>query len=362
MIETDLNNSRELLEILKITAPGTSLREGLDNVLKAKTGGLIVLCDNEKIMSLVAGGFRLDCDYSAAHLYELAKMDGAIVMNKEGSKIIYANAHLNPDQDVPSEETGIRHRTAQRVARQTNELVIAISQRRNIITLYKGDIKYFIKDTSVLLSKANQAVQTLEKYKNVLDAVLINLSVLEFDGIVTLVDVVKVLQRAEMFVRVEEELTKYICELGTEGRLIKMQVEELISNVANEELRTIKDYQEWGEEKDPKDIQKRLRNFNAENLLDLDRIAQELGYSGLSVNNETAFLVTKGYRLLNKVPRLPGQVINNLIKHFGDFSNILQASIEELDDVEGIGAVRAKNIRDGLRRLKEQTYSETHWQ
>ncbi len=361
-MDMDLDNSRELLDILKITAPGTALREGLDNVLKAKTGGLIVLCDNDKIMSLVAGGFHLDCEYSPAHLYELAKMDGAIIMNKEGNRIIYANAHLNPDQDIPSEETGIRHRTAQKVARQTNELVIAISQRRNIITLYKGDIKYFSKDMAVLLSKANQAVQTLEKYKNVLDEVLNNLSVLEFDGIVTLVDVAKVLQRAEMFVRVEEELTKYICELGTEGRLVKMQVEELISNVANEELRTIKDYQNWGEDKEPKDIQKRLRSFNSENLLDLERIVQELGYSSLSTNNEATFLVTKGYRLLNKVPRLPGQVINNLVKHFSNFSNILQASIEELDDVEGIGAVRAKNIRDNLRRLREQSYSETHWQ
>ena len=141
-----------------------------------------------------------------------------------------------------------------------------------------------------------------------------------------------------------------------------MQVEELISNVANEELRTIKDYQNWGEDKEPKDIQKRLRSFNSENLLDLERIVQELGYSSLSTNNEATFLVTKGYRLLNKVPRLPGQVINNLVKHFSNFSNILQASIEELDDVEGIGAVRAKNIRDNLRRLREQSYSETHWQ
>lgn len=356
-------SSKALLDILKITAPGTSLREGLDNVLRAKTGGLIVLSDSDGVMKLMAGGFQLDCDYSPAHLYELAKMDGAIILNRDASKIICANAHLNPDQDVPSEETGIRHRTAEKMARQTGELVIAISQRRNVITLYKGELKYFLKDTSVILSKANQAVQTLEKYKTVLDSVLISLGVMEYDGSVTVADVAKVLQRAEMLIRVEEELTKYICELGSEGRLIKMQVEELVSNVANEELRTIMDYQNWGEEKDAKEIRNRLRSLSSETLLNLDRIAQEMGYDGsIDKSGDSAFLVTKGYRLLSKVPRLPSQVINNLVKHFGHFGAILQASIEELDDVEGIGAVRAKNIRDGLRRLREQLYSDTHWQ
>lgn len=359
--EVELNN-KELLEILKITAPGTNLREGLDNVLRAKTGGLIVLSDSEEIMNLVAGGFQLDCAYSPAHLYELAKMDGAIVLSRDASRIICANAHLNPDQDIVSEETGIRHRTAEKTAKQTNELVIAISQRRNVITLYKGDLKYFLKDSSVILSKANQAVQTLEKYKTVLDSVLTSLGVMEYDGSVTVADVAKVLQRTEMLVRVEDELTKYIYELGSEGRLIKMQVEELVSNVANEELRTIMDYQNWGAEKDAKDIRNRLRNLSSEALLNLDRIAQEMGFEGISDKNEASFLTARGYRLLSKVPRLPSQVINNLVKHFGNFNAIVQASIEELDDVEGIGAVRAKNIRDGLRRLREQLYSDTHWQ
>ena len=266
-------SSKELLDILKITAPGTNLREGLDNVLRAKTGGLIVLSDSEEVMNLLAGGFQLDCTYSPAHLYELAKMDGAIILNKDATRIICANAHLNPDQDIPSEETGIRHRTAEKTARQTNELVIAISQRRNVITLYKGDLKYFLKDSSVILSKANQAVQTLEKYKNVLDTVLISLGVMEYDGSVTIADVAKVLQRAEMLVRVEEELTKYICELGSEGRLIKMQVEELVSNVANEELRTIMDYQNWGEDKDAKEIDIVLEHDGILNPLEIKKTA-----------------------------------------------------------------------------------------
>lgn len=356
-----VGKNNELLELLKITAPGTPLREGLDNVLRAKTGGLIVLGNSPEIMDLVAGGFQLDCPYSPASLYELAKMDGAIILTKDGSRIMVANAHLNPDHSVTSSETGIRHRTAERVARQTNELVLCISQRRTVITLFKGNIKYYLKETSTLLGMANQAVQTLEKYKTVLDKALNNLSVLEYDGMVSVSDVSKVLQRAEMFGRVEEELEKYISELGTEGRLIKMQVEELINNVAIDELRTIMDYENWQGEKTAEDILQRLRNFSSEELLNLDLITRELGYESGVKGQSDHILITRGYRLLSKIPRLPFNVILNMVKYFHSFSNIQHASIEELDEVEGIGETRAKNIRDGLKRMREQIYSDFHW-
>lgn len=254
----------ELINLLKKTAPGTPLREGLDNVLRAKTGGLIVLTDDAAINDLVTGGFVIDCPYSPASLYELAKMDGAIILNKDATKILRANAHLNPDPSVPSFETGIRHRTAEKVARQLDVLVVCISQRRNVITLFKGDIKYYVKESNVLVGMANQAVQTLDKYKTVLDKALNNLSVLEYDGMVSITDVAKVLQRAEMFARVEEELSKYISELGSEGRLIQMQVEELIANVDRDEERTVMDYENWGGQKSVDEILKRLRNLKAE--------------------------------------------------------------------------------------------------
>lgn len=354
------NKNSELVEMLKLTAPGTALREGLDNVLRAKTGGLIVMADTPEIMSLVAGGFNLDCSYSPAQLYELAKMDGAIILNKEGTKIMVANAHLNPDQMVASSETGIRHRTAERVARQTGEMVLCISQRRNIITLYKGDIKYYLKDTGSILEMANQAIQTLDRYKSVLDKAYNNLSVLEYDGMVSLVDVAKVLQRAEMVNLVEEELEKYVSELGSEGRLVKMQVDELINNVAADELRTIMDYENWNGEKTAEEILQNLHTLDSDELLNLDNIAKELGYDSLKNNSDT-ILLTKGYRLLSRVPRLPFAVIQNMVRFFHDFTAIQQASIAELDEVEGIGETRAKNIRDGLKRMREQIYSDYNW-
>jgi len=351
--------TKELIALLNKTAPGTPLREGLDNVLRAKTGGMIVLTDNPAINNLVTGGFVIDSNYTPASLYELAKMDGAIILNKDATRILRANAHLNPDPSIPSNETGIRHRTSEKVARQMDELVVCISQRRNVITLFKGDLKYYLKDSSVLLASANQAVQALEKYKVALDKAVNNLSVLEYEGTVTLNDVSKALQRAEMFARVEEELHKYISELGSEGRLIQMQVDELVTNVAKEEERILMDYENWGGQKNAKDILEGMRNIKSEDLLSLDIFARELGYE--VGKDKDAILPTKGYRLLTRIPRLPFSIIQKLVGYFGTFSAIQMATVEELDDVEGIGESRAHAIRDGLKRMRDQIYSEFHW-
>ncbi|MCJ7689938.1 MAG: DNA integrity scanning diadenylate cyclase DisA, partial [Clostridiaceae bacterium] len=218
------DKSKELMSILKIMAPGTSLREGLENILRAKTGGLIVLGDCREILEIVDGGFGINSDYSPASVYELAKMDGAIIISNDLKKILYANTQLMPSPTIPTFETGTRHRTAQRVAKQTGYVVVAISQRRTIITVYKNDIKYVLRDSSVILARANQAIQTLEKYGLVLERVVRNLNLLEIQDLATLFDVITALQRTEMVMRIVGEIERYICELGNEGRLISMQL------------------------------------------------------------------------------------------------------------------------------------------
>ncbi|HWJ03159.1 MAG TPA: DNA integrity scanning diadenylate cyclase DisA, partial [Verrucomicrobiae bacterium] len=215
---------------LKIVAPGTLLREGLENILRARTGALVVLAGSPEMVALVEGGFTINSDYSPAAIYELAKMDGAIVLSPDGKRIICANAQLIPSPSIPSAETGIRHRTAERVAKQTGDMVICISQRRNVITLYMGSYKYVLRDLGVILNKGNQALQTLEKYKVVLDKAIDDLNALEFQDLVTVFDVAKVLQRTEMVMRIVKEIKEYLVELGTEGRLIAMQLEELVFN------------------------------------------------------------------------------------------------------------------------------------
>ncbi len=354
----------ELSKILEMISPGTVLREGLENVLRAKTGGLIVIGDSEDVLGIVDGGFNLNAELTPARLYELAKMDGAIVLNENFDRILCANAQLIPDPTIPSQETGTRHRTAERVAKQTGNLVIAISQRRDIISLYLGSLKHILEDIRVILSKANQAVQTLEKYRNVLDQALTNLSALEFEDLVTISDVVTVIQRAEMVLKIEREIKRYISELGTEGRLIKMQLEELIANVKDEVTLLIKDYMAIEEDDDeddkgPDKLLDELTNWSSDEMLSLNTISKALGHGG-SMNSLDLSVEPRGYRVLRKIPRLPMPVIDNLVNQFSDLQNIINASPDELDDVDGIGEVRAQAIKEGLRRLRDQVLLDRH--
>ncbi|MDF2672559.1 MAG: disA [Clostridiales bacterium] len=344
------NNEIELMSVLGIMAPGTPLREGLENVLKAKTGGLIYVCDLDEVGKLVDGGFYINSDYTPANLYELAKMDGAIVISNDFKKILYCNTQLVPDSSIPTIETGTRHRTADRVAKQTGKLIIAISQRRNVITAYKGSLKYVIKDTNIILTKANQAIQTLARYKSVLNEAVANLSTLEFEDLVTIYDVVTTMQRNEMVARITNEIERYVCELGNEGRLVSMQLEDLADNVENDELLLIKDYLE--ESKDYNDVIKIIKSLSSEELVEIPLLCKIIGYSPDLMLD--IIVSPRGYRLLNKIPKLPVVVIDNLVKTFEYFKHMLNASKEELDSVDGIGEARARIIKEGIRKMQEQ--------
>ena len=347
-----IKDDEEIKSILKLMSPGTALREGLENILRAKTGGLLVIGDNEEVMNLVDGGFNINSEYSPAYVYELAKMDGAIVLSSDLKKIIYANTQLVPDHTLTTYETGTRHRTANRIAKQTGNIVIAISQRRNIITIYKGDLKYVLQESSIILARANQAIQTLEKYVNVLDRVINNLNLLEYQDLTTIFDVVTAIQRTEMVMRVVEEIKRYIVELGNEGRLISMQLSELIRFIERDGILLIRDYCKDGF--DYHEIYNGIQRLTAEELVDLDLIAKLLGYSSVSLTD--TLISPKGFRILFKVPRIPVSVIENLVKHFKELKYVIDADTDALDQVDGIGEARAKAIRSGLKRIKEQIY------
>src|SRR4051812_19346336 len=230
-----------LLGALDVVAPGTQLREGIDNILHAQTGGLILIADTDEVSFLFSGGIKLDVDYTPALLYQVAKMDGGIVLNANATKIAMANVQLTPDPTVLTLETGTRHRTAERVSKQTDAVVIAISQRREVVSLYVDGAKYILEDIPVVLAKANQALATLDKYRTRLDQVSTRLTALEFEGGATLHDVLTVLQRSELVTRMAVEIERYIVELGTEGRLIEMQLEEVMVGVAADKAALIHD-------------------------------------------------------------------------------------------------------------------------
>ena len=342
-----------ITEVLKLIAPGTPIREGLENILKAKTGALIVIGDTKEILDLVDGGFKLDVEYTSSRLYELAKMDGAIVLSADFKRILCANAQLIPSSDILTNETGTRHRTAERTAKQSGSLVISISQRRNLITIYKGNSRYVLEDTSKVSAKANQALQTVEKYKMVFDSKLNLLNEYEFNDIVTLENVIIAIQRAEMVMKIVDEVQKSIYELGEEGRLIEMQLGELIGDLEKEELLIIKDYIAPGKKRTNINILEEINGLQYEDLLKPQIIAKVLGYEDFD-NYDEVGVYTRGYRILSKIPRMPSNIVDNLVKSFKSFQHILSADIPKLDEVDGIGEVRARTIKQSLKRMQEQ--------
>lgn len=341
----------DIIEVLKLISPGTPIRDGLNNILKAKTGGLIVIGDSKEVLDIVDGGFNINEEYTPSRLYELAKMDGAIIISSDLKRILFANAQLIPNSLIETKETGTRHRTAERTAKQTKKLVISISQRRSVITVYKGNYKYVMENTSRVLDKANQALQTAEKYKKVYDREINTLNEYEFNDIVTLENVITVIQKAEMVMKMVEEVQKHIYELGEEGRLVEMQLEELVGDLEKEELLIIKDY--IFKRKNPEKALKEIIELDLSNLLNSTAIAKILGYQNFDDFDEIG-VYTKGYRLLNKVPKMPSNIVDNLVKSFKSFQHILIADIPILDEVDGIGEIRARAIKQALQRMQEQ--------
>ncbi len=341
-----------LLESLKRIAPGTDLRTGIEYMLQAKTGALIVVGDSEQVLKLVDGGFYIGCSFTPAKFYELAKMDGAIILSQDAGRILYANTHLYPNPMIKTSETGTRHRTAERVAKQTKSLVMSISQKRDVVTIYLDEIKYLLEEPRIVLSKANQAMQTLGKYKEGLDNLMVNLTVRELEDMVTLFDVVSVLQRSVIVQKTEKEVRKYISELGSDGRLLNMQVEELMVNVSDESLKVIEDYTNIDESIKPSDIKSRINSLGEDALLDLENIAKILGYK--AEGNLREFSVQpRGIRVISEIKRFPEQLLKNIISKFGSLKNIINASVEEISEIQGMGKVRASLLYDRLKKFSE---------
>ncbi len=301
-------------------------------------------------MDIVDGGFNIDVEYTPSKLYELAKMDGAIILSADLKKILFANAQLMPDSSISTTETGTRHRTAERVAKKTGNVVISISQRREIITIYNGQDRYILEDTSKVASKANQALQTVEKYRKVFDNKISMLNEYEFNDMVTLQIIIETLQRVEMLMRIADEVKKSVYELGTEGRLISMQLNELIDGVDKEELLILRDYIS---KKDVYEAYEKIRKLAYEDLIKTNNIVTILGMKETD-NLDEVVMYARGYRILNKIPRMPNNIVENIVKRFKSFQNLLSADINELDNVEGIGEVRSKAIVQALKRMQEQ--------
>ncbi len=336
-------------EILAMLAPGTTMRDGLERILRAGRGTLIVIGSTPQALSLCSGGFVIDSPATGQRIAELAKMDGALVVDAEAGRVVRANVQLVPDPSIPTDETGTRHRSAERTAKQTGLPVVAVSESMGAVSLYLDGVRYVVDEVATVMYRANQAMATLERYRARFDEVIEVLATREFEDQVTLRDVALALQRAEMLRRIADSLEGYVVELGEEGRMIALQLEELFEPVQPVLELIVRDYLADRRRRASRPVAE-IAELSTSELLDHGQIVKLLGGDGDLDRRVTP----RGYRMLGRVPRIPMVVVERLVDHFGALPAILEASAAALGDVEGVGPTRARTIRDSLRRRRDQ--------
>jgi diadenylate cyclase len=359
--EDDPRRDGNLLAAISRLAPGTELRQGIDDIIRSHAGALIVIGDPEKLAFLYSGGLRLDQPLTSQFLYELAKMDGAIILDSALTRIAYANVQLMPDPTIASSETGTRHRTAERVAKQTDALVLSISQQRETVTLFLGNRRYQLDSIADLLARTNQALHTLETYRQRLDQVMTRLTALEFQNAVMLDDVLVALQRAEMTMRMAEEIERDCIELGSEGRVIEMQLGELITGVPKELTLLLADYHASADVSARRAAEQQLHQVPYQALLVFEQLAGLLGYPD-TIDPVDHAVAPRGYRVLSHIPRLPEPIVHQVVADLESLDAIVRASQRDLESVTGVGTVRAREIKEGLRRLQEHNLVDRYLQ
>ncbi len=344
--------NEKMRNALARVAPGTPLRDGIDRVVRAQAGALLVLSDEPDVLSICSGGFLVDAPYSPQRLSELAKMDGAIIISTEGGRIARANVHLVPDPTVPTSETGTRHRTAERVARSLDVPVVSASEEMGVINVYAGGNKRQLQEVGHLLERANQALQTLERYKAKLDDAITNLTAVEVEDVATLRDVVAVVQRGEMVHRVADEIETMIIELGFDARLLRLQLDELYGEIDDELDLVVVDYLPAGSVAE--DILSEMSKLSDDDVLNLRVASDVLGRAGDNddLNQEVA---PKGLRYLHRVKRLPSGVAEGVAAHFGGLARIQRATLDDLLSVDGVDETTARAIRETMTRITEST-------
>ena len=339
-------------DALARVAPGTPLRDGIDRVVRSKAGALLVLSDDADVLSICSGGFLVDAPYSPQRLSELAKMDGAIILSTDGGRIARANVHLVPDPSVPTSETGTRHRTAERVARSLDVPVVSASEEMGVINVYAGGSKRQLQEVGHLLDRANQALQTLERYKIRLDDAITNLTAAEVEDVVTLRDVVAVVQRGEMVHRVADEIETMIIELGIDARLLRLQLDELYGEIDDELDLVVADYMPPG--RSVADTLAGMSRLDDDEVLNL-RLAADALYPGGDSTDLGQEAAPKGLRLLHRVSRLPAEKATAIADHFGGLAKLQRATVDDLMSVDGVDEATARAIRETLSRVTEST-------
>jgi diadenylate cyclase len=341
--------------ILKKVAPGTPLRDAISLIVQQESGALVVLGTDPLMESLISGGFRLaDADFSSQRLAELAKMDGAILLDATGDQILAANVQLNPDTNIETHETGMRQRTAERVARQTGRPVIAVSEGRETATVYVGDHRYNLQTTTMLLAQANQSMLTLERFRRQLAESEADLTRSEVAGTTLVRDLVWLFQRAALVLHLGVELDRYAVEMGAEGQLLRLQIGDLVWGVDQLLELVYRDYT-GSRAKSPKALAT-LRSLGLGDLDDLASVA-----SAVDIGPMDASVRPRGLRALAGMPRLPEALSSALLSEFDGLEAMLRADVSDFEAIDGIGRSRARQLRryfDGMLAMSHHLIEE----
>jgi diadenylate cyclase len=337
-------------DALARVGPGTALRDGIDRVVRSKAGALIVLSDDPEVLSICSGGFLVDSPFSPQRVSELAKMDGAIIISSDGGRIARANVHLVPDPTVPTSETGTRHRTAERVARSLDVPVISASEEMGVINVYAGGLKRQLQEVGRLLDRANQALQTLERYKTRLDDAIDTLTALEIEDVVTVRDVITVVQRGEMVQRIADEIETMIIELGVDARLLRLQLDEIYTDIDEEVDLVIADY--LPPHRHVEDTMNEISRMRDEDVLDARMAVVTMHLGDVELGDEIA---PRGLRLLRRVSKLPPDLAASIVERFGGLARLQRATVDDLAAVDGIDPEIAEMVKETLERVTENT-------
>ncbi len=351
-IPTENQKERELVSTLKLLSPGTYLREGIDLIIQSNTGGLIVVGDTPEILNLTEGGFRINCPYTPTRLSELAKMDGAIILSSDLKRIVRANVTLQLNTSIFSNETGLRHRAAEKFSKDTGHIVLAVSRRRNTLTLYSAEQHYLFRERPILISGANQTMLALTQYAKYMQNAIASLNWAELSGTTTLTNIINTIQVCERVRRTEYELNRYRIELGTEAQSLQLTPPDLSVEIESA-LLIIKDYYR-DEELHENQVFEEIFELNADDLSEESNISTALGYPS-NINNFDEILVPRGYRMLSQIPRIPMDIVENIVERLKTLDVIITSSIETLKGIKDVGKTRATVIKEALVQMKTGT-------
>ena len=337
-----------LVDAVKQTAPGTALRQALDMILAGHLGALICIGDAENVIASGGDGFKLDVSFTANRLFELSKMDGAVVIDRDLTQILRANYHLNPSPSLPTSETGMRHRTAARMSLLTRAIVISVSERRQVITLFVDGKRIQLRPVSELMSTVNQLLVSLQNARSQLDRALLRLTTLELDNYVTVADVTETFYLFEVLMTVADQLDQVILELGSQGRSVQMQREEFIGDMNDEYTLMIRDYARDSSEQNAVEIRKAFRDTSNLQLRSPKRVASLLGFDGYG---EDSVLTPLGLRTLSSVSVVRKGMADKIVDEYGSLSELMDDIDQNPERLDDLGVDNPTILADSLYRM-----------